>query len=349
MGEGSEEEEVPRKARKARKSRKIQLKARKIASSKSDANGETKEETAVTISHKRPHEVILSIFVENSVQVSDPDGDGRNGLHYLFVEIDKNLAGNQGDPIEILSDFYAMFPGCDGNARDKYERTPMHYAAMTGSLVSTIYLMQQGAHIDLEDIFKNRPLQYSLMFHRKEYSISLMNMLLNRNDAGSSADVALPQQSLCVIGENDKEASTTQPMSTFRYLLQQKWMGLVYVLLENSHLNMDIGESLSDALATDRFWTGLKILGKVSKKRLAEVDKKTGKSLFHVLAEYKGHSAEFEEFSVVIASFLLSSNVSIVAKDSVHRNLPIHIALQNGHAKLVEILLNNMKKKRKGR
>jgi ankyrin repeat protein len=57
---------------------------------------------------------------------------------------------------------------------DKWSKTPLHYASMIGSSISSIYLIQRGASISSVDIYGNTPLAVAMLYKQFNYAITLI-------------------------------------------------------------------------------------------------------------------------------------------------------------------------------
>lgn len=51
--------------------------------------------------------------------------------------------------------------GCHVNARDKYGRTPLHYAAATAQFQCILSLIGNGAEVNMTDLEGRTPLHYA--------------------------------------------------------------------------------------------------------------------------------------------------------------------------------------------
>ncbi len=65
--------------------------------------------------------------------------------HYAFSR--SGDTGQEKGPIELISDLGAI-PGVLVNVKDNIQRTALHYAALAGAPISTLYLLKRGAKID---------------------------------------------------------------------------------------------------------------------------------------------------------------------------------------------------------
>ncbi|CAD8139697.1 unnamed protein product [Paramecium pentaurelia] len=89
---------------------------------------------------------------------------GRTPLFYSFTKFNDPLSTKEIDPFESVSSLLA-YKECDVNVLDRYQRSPLHYAALRGSAISGRYMIKMGAAVDNPDVFKNSPIAYSFFQH----------------------------------------------------------------------------------------------------------------------------------------------------------------------------------------
>jgi ankyrin repeat protein len=77
------------------------------------------------------------------------------------------------DPIETVSSLCAQ-KKIEIDVADKWNKTPLHYASMIGSSISSIYLIQRGASISSVDIYGNTPLAVAMLYKQFHYAIILI-------------------------------------------------------------------------------------------------------------------------------------------------------------------------------
>lgn len=66
---------------------------------------------------------------------------------------------------------------------DKWNKTPLHYAAARSATISTLYILQRGAQLEGKDIYGNTALGIALMNRHFNYGIILIQ---------KGADVKIP-------------------------------------------------------------------------------------------------------------------------------------------------------------
>ena len=67
-----------------------------------------------------------------------------------------------------------MPKGADINARDEYERTPLHYHAQVNNVEKVALLLERGADIEAQDKYKNTPLHFA------EYNAEVAQLLIEK-------------------------------------------------------------------------------------------------------------------------------------------------------------------------
>lgn len=95
------------------------------------------------------------------------DDSGRSILHYAFVAPSRirdrrATSRTKRDPIEVVSDLQTV-RGISINVADKWKRTPLHYAAMDGSIVTSKILLQHGGQAHARDCDDNDVFQLALL------------------------------------------------------------------------------------------------------------------------------------------------------------------------------------------
>lgn len=122
------------------------------------------------------------LLIDHGVAINHVDKQGRVPLHYAFVKIRNWNDASQIDPIETVSSLCGQ-PGLEIEVADKWQKTPLHYAAQRGAAICTLYILQRGANLESKDIYSNTALGISLL--RKHFNFAIL--LIQKN-----ADVKLP-------------------------------------------------------------------------------------------------------------------------------------------------------------
>lgn len=75
-------------------------------------------------------------------------------------------------PLELMD--WLITQGADINARDEYERTPLHYHAQVNNVEKVALLLERGADIETQDKYKNTPLHFA------EYNAEVAQLLIEK-------------------------------------------------------------------------------------------------------------------------------------------------------------------------
>jgi ankyrin repeat protein len=121
-------------------------------------------------------------LIDLGININLRDNKGRVPLHYSFVKIKGWNLSTQIDPIETVSSLCGQ-AGLEIEVADKWNKTPLHYAAQRGSAICTLYILQRGANIESLDIYNNSALGICLLRKHFNYAILLIQ---------KSANVCLP-------------------------------------------------------------------------------------------------------------------------------------------------------------
>jgi ankyrin repeat protein len=62
---------------------------------------------------------------------------------------------------------------------DKWNKTPLHYAAQRSAAICTLYILQRGANIESKDIYGNNVLGISMLRRHFNYAILLIQKQAN--------------------------------------------------------------------------------------------------------------------------------------------------------------------------
>ena len=75
-------------------------------------------------------------------------------------------------PLELMD--WLIAQGADINARDEYERTPLHYHAQVNNVEKVALLLEKGADIEAQDKYKNTPLHFA------EYNAEVAQLFIQK-------------------------------------------------------------------------------------------------------------------------------------------------------------------------
>ena len=75
-------------------------------------------------------------------------------------------------PLELMD--WLITEGADINARDEYDRTPLHYHTQVNNVEKVALLLEKGADIEAQDKYKNTPLHFA------EYNTEAAQLLIEK-------------------------------------------------------------------------------------------------------------------------------------------------------------------------
>lgn len=287
-----------------------------------------------------------SLLLLYKADINAVDIRNRIPLHYSFIKIGKSNDMSQIDPIEPVSSACAL-RDIQVNVQDKWNKTPLHYAAQRGALTSSMFLLSKGALIDLEDNKGNTPLALAIKEGHANYAVMLVQKGANvmksikviRTNKKNQNQTSY--NSLFGFGYNyynQSYTASTLPEGTFsmfKAAIIQGWQGLAYLLIFNGYPYM---LAMQDSMTQNKFQLVKTLLAKVSDNSALQQVNELGQNLFHTLAIY-GAQAE-QEITQIICEQLIERGVSLHLID-VHGRSPLHYACQSNYYFFMSILLSH--------
>jgi ankyrin repeat protein len=104
-----------------------------------------------------------------------PRNDNRETLLHIASRTCKQLCGSEPDTDypSVIKMLIHKF-GWHVDIRDCYNQSPLHHAAVAGTVEQVCMLVQEGAALDCIDVFGNTPLHLAAMFDNYEVAAQLI-------------------------------------------------------------------------------------------------------------------------------------------------------------------------------
>jgi ankyrin repeat protein len=182
----------------------------KLIENKADVNVELSEESPLHLASLKNHHEIVKLLLEKGGDIEAKDNKGRTPLHYAMWEnsteaIDELLKSGAN---RNTKDMYSNLPAdyleysnqrnfsekkfinfLDGDLnpdiQNKYQQTPLHYAARNNSLDTLNFLLEKAVDIDAKDKFGATALYYAIKNNHLQAAVLLLE---NGADAGIFKD-----------------------------------------------------------------------------------------------------------------------------------------------------------------
>ncbi|CAD8087427.1 unnamed protein product [Paramecium primaurelia] len=120
------------------------------------------------------------LLIMNGANTSLKDFLQRTPLFYAFTKINKQNEFSEIDPFETVSSILAD-KNCSVNCLDIYKRSPLHYAALRGSVISGRYMIKMNAIVDDIDKYGNTPLGLAFISGHSNFCTMLIDNKVNVN------------------------------------------------------------------------------------------------------------------------------------------------------------------------
>jgi len=266
--------------------------------------------------------VIERLLLDKGADINARDKNLRTPLHFAFVAAEDSFARARNiDPVETVTSLLGI-PECDHGAKDKWNDTPLHYAAQSGATICTIYLLNRGAEKDAKDNDGNTPLALAMKSNLSNLSITLIQQdaVVTNHIHGSTREG--------FGARNRKE-------SMFTSALRQKWQGVSYLLIQKGYPLMN---AIQDAINEKQFKYVITLLSKVSDHEQIRQPNEQGQNLFHSFAQQG--SVSTAEVYIEIIDELLKYKVDVKAVDKTGRT-PLHYAAEAQFTYLMRKLVDN--------
>ncbi|KAG2374682.1 hypothetical protein C9374_010426 [Naegleria lovaniensis] len=129
---------------------------------------------------------LVKYLLKHGAELNSRDSYGRTPFFYAFTDIPyQGTSSSQNyysygsysssnDPIELVSDM-CNFEGLEMDIVDHMSRSPLHYAALRGATISSIFLIQRGAELNRKDEDGNTVTNLALLSSKVDFVVTLIN------------------------------------------------------------------------------------------------------------------------------------------------------------------------------
>lgn len=293
---------------------------------------------------------IETLLIENGAEVNTPDKLGRTPLHYPFVKSnDFTMSIPTIDPVESVNSLL-LRKGLILNSQDIFGFSPLMYASQRGSLVCSLYLLQQGADINLKNFEGNNAFTISMANDHQNLAITLINSgaewdieivehtsiarKLMEKQAIDNRDGSRDQthQQFTEILRNDEKVLRVH---TFRFAVRKDWQGLAYMIISKGY---NIGKAVYETILENKFKYTFNLLTKREDGQEYQFISDEGLNLFHLIA---GKSTLIQDDLLKKICWILKrKGIDHNATDKTGRT-SLHWAAYSGSANMIKILLEN--------
>ncbi|XP_073244839.1 poly [ADP-ribose] polymerase tankyrase-like isoform X3 [Porites lutea] len=283
---------------------------------------------------------VENLLIKYGADTTTLDLHRRIPLHYAFVKMNgRHTDYSMSDPISVVGLLCEAMAeqGKDVKAQvnhqDNFGQTPLHRAALRGSTICSLNLIQKGASLDIKDNDGNTPL--SLAVREGHNGCAMMFM---QSNAPASCQVIKPltpddwknyeiEKKKCLWQwKNVVDLSEPKPdiRSAFRVVIDNNWQGIAYLMLEVAGL--DFIEAIQATLESNKLDLAWALLRKQRKDASVQGVDKKGRNLLHLLAIHSAHL--WTQVVEEIANHLVQRGVPAGAVDS-QGATPLHYAACN--------------------
>eukprot|EP00825_Cyclidium_porcatum_P048191 TRINITY_DN8005_c0_g1_i1.p1 TRINITY_DN8005_c0_g1~~TRINITY_DN8005_c0_g1_i1.p1 ORF type:complete len:505 (-),score=81.05 TRINITY_DN8005_c0_g1_i1:99-1613(-) len=287
---------------------------------------------------------IERLMIKYQGNVNIRDDQNRSVLHYAFLKISDTKSRNcqniqvmdiynkKFDPLETISSLCTAVSNCDVNIQDQELRTPLHYAAICGAVVSSKYLIKKGAKLEIEDYNGNTALALAFLYKSSDMALLLM-------DAKSNINIVVHENIDSAMRAKGLKGST---YSLFKIGIKNGWQGILYMLID---LKYSLLLGVQDAISERAFNLARTLLYKYPNSEALLQTNNHKQTIMHIFAQY-GQFAE-QKIAEKIMNDLLSRGLTLTAIDAEGKT-PLHYAFINKFnffiSRALELLKDNANK-----
>jgi ankyrin repeat protein/predicted DNA-binding WGR domain protein len=273
---------------------------------------------------------MVKYLLRNGADVTKQDNLKRTPMFYLFTSTGYNRNANgHREPIEQLTDMMTV-DNVDCTVKDVYGRTALHYSAIMGNTICSMYLIQRGLDINEKDVDGNTPLGLSLMASHVDFTVTLIN---KGGDVKNTVTILHDlHHGFNRFDADDKDKTDPERVSFFRLALSKSFFGLAYLLMD---IGVDLTSAVEDAMVTSQFGVCLTLIRKAPREAIKDMNSQ-GQNLFHLVCS-REDTTEYRKYALNIAMLLFARGVDINACDARNRT-PLHYATERRNNVLVVFL-----------
>ena len=198
-----------------------------------------------------------------------------------------------------------------------YGENVLHYACRTGSTISALTLINEGADLEIKSIHGNTPFAYALINGHEDLCIFLIQSnskvnvdvfqaVLNKQNPLNQLSISetenitdskevfeMMKEKKSLLKENEfvqeeKDLKKIKANSPFFYAINKNMHGNIFLMLQKG---FDHFKALQEALKLSKYNLFFLLLDSVNTKVVKEVNAKK-QSLLHTLAKYNLNSAD---------------------------------------------------------
>lgn len=270
---------------------------------------------------------IVELLIGNGASLMDKDIRGRTPLHYAFVKIGRHKDISTTDPIGICSLLLKdardirmdMLAGPDA-----YGCTPLHYAAMRGSNISCMTLMNHKVDLNAMNNEGNTPLGVAVKHNQLSCTLTLIQ---------GGADIHIPFKEVSDAGQKRYNSTAEYekanrwrwtPLKDLRTkvesisvpagIIRNDWQGVVFIMIDLFEQEQKSFFSLLKAAIEYRKYNlALTLIRMIkSKKMKFSQENPAGQdNLLYTLAK-TALPGDNEELQIILAKELLSLGMEMV-------------------------------------